>query len=140
MLTTKDIFKHAKGNFDRVTNLNYSSWSKDMRHLLRAIDAWDIINGDEVEPPRPGANATDRVVQKFKDYRRRKEDAAASIYNSCTKVIKVHIDNSDDPTERWRILAESLNTASTSVQRLRSMRNQSYATAEALATSARVLL
>jgi hypothetical protein len=113
----KDVFKHAKGSFDRLTTSNYTSWSKNMRRLLKSLRAWNIVAGDEEEPAAPAANASEKVTQKYKDYLDRKDDAALCIYNACSTSVRVHIYDIDDPAEMWDKLAERLDAARTAVGR-----------------------
>jgi len=46
----KDIYKHSKGgNFERLNNINYPSWS-NMKRLLKALKCWNIVEGIELDP------------------------------------------------------------------------------------------
>jgi hypothetical protein len=44
MDSIKDIFKHSKESFERLTTTNYPLWNNNARHLLRSIAAWKIAN------------------------------------------------------------------------------------------------
>jgi hypothetical protein len=111
MSTKPDTFKHPKASFDRLTDINYTSWRIDMRRVLRSIGAWRIIMGEETEPDE---DAAADVKQKYIE---RTEDAAACIYDACTKAIKRYIEKTDDPKEMWDTLKEKLDTAKTSTGR-----------------------
>jgi hypothetical protein len=117
MSTGKDVFKHAKGNFDRLTNKNYTTWSENMRRLLQAIDAWDIVNGDEDSPEKPAVGAPKDVRDEFKDYRNRYRDASVCIYNACSEPVRVYIKKIDNPEDMWDELMDKMNTANTATGR-----------------------
>ncbi|KAH8152155.1 uncharacterized protein LAJ45_03581 [Morchella importuna] len=125
--STKDIFKHPKGSFDRLTPSNYSSWKNSMRRLLRALLAWKIVSGDEEIPPVAGPNDEEEEIERCRkrrqDFEQRREDAAAVIYNSCSSPVRIYIDEVDDPEEMWTILAERLDTACSAVGRQTIYRN-----------------
>jgi hypothetical protein len=111
MTTKPDTFKHPKGSFDRLTDLNYTSWCINMRRVLRSIRAWRIVMGEE---EKPAEDAADDVKQKHLE---RIDDAAACIFDACTKAIKRYIEKTDDPKEMWDILKEKLDAVKTSTGR-----------------------
>jgi hypothetical protein len=117
MVQAKDIFKHPKGSFERLTNKNYGNWAENMRRLLKANDGWDIVNEEEAPVPRP-ANQTNKWAYKmWKDYRNRYEEAAQSIFNACSDKVRVYLKGEDDPAIMWNKLAEKMDTASTATGR-----------------------
>jgi hypothetical protein len=123
MLSAKssDMYKHPKGSFLRLTTLNYAAWKGNMCHILRAILAWNIVDGIESIPPLegPGATPAERSVAKLwrMNYIECCEDAATVIYNMYSVSICIYIDNIDDPEDMWLTLSEHCNTASTAVGR-----------------------
>jgi hypothetical protein len=117
MSTKKDVFKHAKGNFNRLTNSNYTSWSENMRRLLRATGGWNIVNGDEIAPDVPADNAEKHVIKKYENYHARFEDAAACIYNACSDPVRVHLKGIDEPEDMWNVLIEKMDKANTATGR-----------------------
>lgn len=119
MSTIKDIFKHPKGSYERLTTSNYSAWRNGSRQLLRATGGWQIVDGTEPIPPPPagGINQIAAARAVLRDYEQRKKDAAAVIYNSCSLSVRVYIDEIDDPEDMWTVLSERLDTASTAVGR-----------------------
>jgi len=129
--TISDIFKHPKGNFERLNTTNYPSWKNNMRRLLMSMNSWNIVAGTEVKPriPEPlpdGDDAPDdynydhevdlatKAQQKFQV---RVDEAQGAIYNSCSRPIRIYIDDCFEPIQMWKVLAERVNTANNSVGR-----------------------
>jgi hypothetical protein len=116
---SSDMYKHPKGSFPRLTTLNYAAWKGNMRHILRAILAWNIVDGTESIPPLEGPRATpaERSVAELwrTNYIQCREDAAAVIYNTCSVSVRIYIDDIDDPEDMWLTLSEHCNMASTAV-------------------------
>jgi hypothetical protein len=100
---SSDMYKYPKGSFPRLTTLNYAAWKGNMRHILRAILAWNIVDGTESIPPLavPGATPVERSAAELKrtNYIQRHEDAATVIYNACSVSVHIYIDNIDDPED-----------------------------------------
>jgi hypothetical protein len=116
---SSDMYKHPKGLFPRLTTCNYAVWKGNMRRILRAILAWNIVDGTESIPPlaAPGATPVERSAAELQrmNYIQRREDVAAVIYNTCCVGVHVYIDDIDDPEDMWLTLGEHCNTASTAV-------------------------
>jgi hypothetical protein len=116
---SSDMYKHPKGSFQRLTTLNYAAWKGNMRRILRAILAWNIVDGTESIPPLEGSGATptERSVAELRrtNYIQCREDVAAVIYNACSVSIHIYIDDIDNPEDMWLTLGERCNTASTVV-------------------------
>jgi hypothetical protein len=118
---SSDMYKHLKGSFLRLTTLNYAAWKGNMHHILRAILAWNIVDGTESIPPLegPGATPAERSVAELwrMNYIQCHEDAATVIYNTCSVSICIYIDDIDNPEDMWLSLGECCNMASTAVGR-----------------------
>jgi hypothetical protein len=118
--TTKDIFKHTKGSFDRLNSYNYPTWKLNCRYLLLAVDSWEIVTGEEIAPivPNDGnplqIGVTTRLLKEFKQ---RRQDATFIILNCCGVSVQAHINRTDNPKEMWDTLARMLDTASHTVGR-----------------------
>jgi hypothetical protein len=116
---SSDMYKHPKGSFPRLTTLNYAAWKGNMRRILRAILAWNIVDGTGSIPPLegPGATPAERSAAELRrtNYIQRREDAATVIYNVCSVSVRIYIDDIDDPEDMWLTLGERCNTASTAV-------------------------
>jgi hypothetical protein len=116
---SSDMYKHPKGSFPRLTTLNYAACKGNMRRILRAILAWNIVDGTESIPPlaAPGATPAERSTAKLQrmNYIQRRKDAAAVIYNAGSVSVHVYIDDIDDPEDMWLTLGERCNMASTAV-------------------------
>jgi hypothetical protein len=55
---SSDMYKYLKGLFLRLTTLNYAAWKGKICRILRAILAWNIVDGIESIPPLEGLGAT----------------------------------------------------------------------------------
>jgi hypothetical protein len=96
MPETKDIFTHNKGSFERLNEDNYPTWGLNCRYLLLAVDAWDIVTGEEVAPivPEDGNALQIGVASKlFKDFKLKKQNATFIIFNSCAEMVQAHINS-----------------------------------------------
>jgi hypothetical protein len=113
------MYKYPKGSFLRLTTLNYAIWKGNMRHILRAILAWNIVDGTESIPPLavPGLTPVERSVAKLQrtNYIQYCEDVATVIYNVCSVSVHIYIDNINDPEDIWQTLGKCCNIASTMV-------------------------
>jgi hypothetical protein len=116
---SSDIYKYPKGSFPRLTTLNYAAWKGNMRRILRAILAWNIVDGTESIPPLegPGATPAERTAAELRrmNYIQRYEDAATVIDNMCSVSVRIYIDDIDNPEDMWLTHGECCNTASTAV-------------------------
>jgi hypothetical protein len=118
---SSDMYKHPKGSFPRLTTLNYAAWKGNTYRILRAILAWNIVDGTESIPPleESGATPAERSAAELRrtNYIQRREDAATVIYNACSVSVRIYIDDIDNPEDIWLTLGECCNTASTAVGR-----------------------
>jgi hypothetical protein len=116
---SSDMYKYPKGSFPRLTTLNYAAWKGNMRRILRAILAWNIVDGTESIPPlaAPGATPAERSAAELQrtNYIQCREAATAVIYNAWSVCVHIYIDDIDDPEDLWLTLGERCNTASTAV-------------------------
>ena len=119
MSATKDVFKHPKGSYARLTATNYNSWMNSSKRTLKAISAWEIVSGQEQLPPVTMGNSAAAIAsrQLRSAFIQRRDDAAALIYNSCSDSVRVHIDDIDEPDEMWTVLAERLDSSNTAIGR-----------------------
>ena len=113
--SVNDLFKHKEATFPRLNSNNYSTWSKNCKHLLQAIDVWSIVSGEELPPPNPGpagnlANVQRAYEEKLKDYNKRYHRATNIIYNSISANSRPYIDTTEDPSEMWTILRQPNET------------------------------
>jgi hypothetical protein len=84
--TSKDVFKHPKGSFDRINTTNYASWQNSIRRLLRMMSCWEITTGDEEIPPLAPAGSPANIASAARkakmEFEQRREEAASMIYNA----------------------------------------------------------
>jgi hypothetical protein len=68
--TMKEIYYSKHGEAPKLTITNYHAWSRAMRYILLAANAWDIVENNEGLPKAPAACADvnkscSAVVQTF---------------------------------------------------------------------------
>jgi hypothetical protein len=132
-MSTTDLFKHPQGTFKRLTSTNYASWKNNMMRLLKALGAWEVINGAKVRPHNPvredyfdrqGYFDRDafeydirRAYRKIKKFQALCATANAALYNACSVSVRVYIDEIESPSQIWTTHQQRLDSTSTSVGR-----------------------
>jgi hypothetical protein len=132
-MSTKDLFKHPQGTFERLTSTNCPSWKTNMTRLLQALGVWKVINGIEVRPHDPvceeyfdrhGYFERDafeydvrRAHRKIEKFEALCATANAALYNACSVSICVYIDAIESASQIWTTLQQRLDSTSTSVGR-----------------------
>jgi hypothetical protein len=89
------IHQSKHGNITKLNYINYDSWKMALESILEAIDAFDIVNGDESSPD--GLNSH----KPQKDCRKRAGAAHVTIILSCKSEIKKYIKNLKPAKEMW---------------------------------------
>ena len=79
--TTPAFNKTQYGNIPLLTYINYEAWKDTMFHVLLAVDADDIITGEEEEPAP--------IDLDHRDYKKRASRAASIISLSCSSEITI---------------------------------------------------
>jgi hypothetical protein len=132
-MSTKDLFKHPQGTFERLTSTNYASWKNNMTRLLQALGVWKVINGTEVRPHDPVRDEyfdrqgyfdrdafeydVRRAHRKIEKFEALCATANAALYNACSVSVRVYIDAIESPSQIWTTLQQRLDSTSTSVGR-----------------------
>ena len=101
--------KTEYGNIPLLTYLNYEAWKDTMFHVLRALDADNIITGEEEEPIP--------IDLDYKDYKKRASKAASIISLSCSPEIRPYLKGLQTPREMWETLQARLDSAVTLIGR-----------------------
>ena len=91
------------GNIPLLTYLNYEAWKGIKFHVLRALDADNIIAGEE-EEPMP-------IDLDYKDYKKRASKAASIISLSFSPEIRPYLKGLQTPREMWETLQTQLDSA-----------------------------
>jgi hypothetical protein len=77
---------------------NYTTWSEEMKALLRSKGLWRLVDGKEMRPSTP---AKEQEAWDIKQDR-----AAGELMLNLMPDQRVHIrDSQDDPTAAWKALA-----------------------------------
>jgi hypothetical protein len=132
-MSTKDLFKHPQGTFERLTSTNYASWKNNMTRLLQALGVWKVINGTEVRPHDPVRDEyfdrqgyfdrdafeydVRRAHRKIEKFEALCATANAALYNACSVSVRVYIDAIESPSQIWTTLQQRLDSTSTSIGR-----------------------
>jgi hypothetical protein len=68
------------GNIPLLTYLNYETWKETMTLVLEAVDAYDIVTGEEPEPPP--------IDIDHHEWKIRAAKAKTTIHLSCSPAIQ----------------------------------------------------
>ena len=107
--STPAFNKTQYGNIPLLTYINYEAWKDTMFHVLRAVDADNIITGEEEEPAP--------IDLDYRDYKKRASKAASIISLSCSPEIRPYLKGLQTPREMWETLQARLDTAATLIGR-----------------------
>ena len=92
------------GNNSLLIYINYEVWKDTMFHVLRVVDADNIITGEEEPAP---------IDVDHRDYKRRASKAASIISLSCSPEIRPYLNGLQTTREIWEALQERLDSAAT---------------------------
>ena len=100
------MYRSKYGEFPKLNHINYSQWHKYIEVALRAEDAFELTQGDEITPQHH-----QRI--QLADFQRRKDKAIALTFESRTTTAQQYHEGFTNPREIWNLLSLSgkLNTA-----------------------------
>ena len=81
--STPAFNKTQYGNIPLLTYINYEAWKDTMFYVLCAVDADNIITGEEEEPAP--------IDLDYRDYKKRASKAASIISLSCSPEIRPYL-------------------------------------------------
>jgi len=96
-------------NIPLITYLNYETWKETMTLGLEAMDAYDIITGEEPEPPP--------IDIDYHEWKIRAAKAKTMIHLSCSPSIQFLRNGLRSPGAMWTMLQVRLETTETHVSR-----------------------
>ena len=102
--STTAFKKTQYGNIPLLIYINYEVWKDTMFHVLRVVDADNIITGEEEPAP---------IVLDYRDYKKHASKAASIISLSCSPKIRPDLNGLQTPREIWEALQERLDSAAT---------------------------
>jgi hypothetical protein len=73
-----DIFKSARGSFERLNSENYPQWIASMKRLLKAEDLCEIVNGSETCPQ--AIIISGDISNSIRAYRKRQNEARVLLH------------------------------------------------------------
>jgi hypothetical protein len=97
-------WKH--GAIKKLDGTNYDDWKRSIRSALHVIDAFNIVTGDEQQPPAANGTAAKAAIDS---YRKRRALAAHLLSYTCTPNVQIHIRDLEDPKEIWDTLLTRLD-------------------------------
>jgi hypothetical protein len=80
-MPSAEEYRSKLGGFDKLTTINYPQWSSIIEFILKSHNAWEIVQGNEAQPPAGNAAAARALTA---DYNKRSGEAAAAIRLSCS--------------------------------------------------------
>jgi hypothetical protein len=108
VMTSAEEYRSKLGGFDKLTTINYPQWSSIIEFILKSHNAWEIVQGNEAQPP-VGNTAAARALTA--DYNKRSGEAAAAIRLSCSHDVATYLQGVTDPHLMWTILHDEFNHA-----------------------------
>jgi len=97
------------GNIPLLTYLDYESWKETMTLLLEAMDAYEIITGEEPEPPP--------IDIDYHEWKIRAAEGKTTIRLSCSPAIQFFLEGLRSPGAMWTMLQAHLENSGTPVGR-----------------------
>jgi hypothetical protein len=101
-------YRSKLGEFDKLTTINYPQWSSIIEFILKSLNAWEIVQGNEAQPPAGNAAAARALTA---DFNKRSGEAAAAIRLSCSHDVATYLQGTTDPHLMWTILHDEFNHA-----------------------------
>jgi len=92
---SNETFKTNYGNVPKLTEENYPVWKQNIRRVIIAKEAYDIVTGVELRPV--GNGVTLRPLQESSHDQANK--ALAQLHLGCCDELLPLIDDIDDPVE-----------------------------------------
>lgn len=108
MATDKTVYASKWGTINKLTELNYPKWKNDLSLVLTAMDALEIVAGEEEEQPPAGNSVAARAAQV--NYRKRQANDAKAMRFSCSDAVAVFIEELRSPSEMWKTLRDHLDS------------------------------
>jgi len=112
--TTSPFYTSKYGSIKKLTDTNYAVWKGDVTVILEAMNALDIVIGEEEEPPAGNTVAARTAIA---DYRKRRALATSAIRFSCTEIVAIYINGLSNPREMWETLNQRLDTTTSYIGR-----------------------
>jgi len=97
-------WKH--GAIKKLDGTNYDDWRRSIRSALGVIRAFNIVTGEEQEPPA-GNTAAARAA--LDNYQERRALAAHLLTYTCMPNVQIHVRDLEDPSEIWQTLLRRLD-------------------------------
>ncbi|KAI5856597.1 hypothetical protein BZA05DRAFT_416252 [Tricharina praecox] len=97
MATDKTVYASKWGTINKLTELNYPKWKNDLSLVLTAMDALEIVAGEEEEQPPAGNSVAARAAQV--NYRKRQANDAKAMRFSCSDATPARSPERDEQDE-----------------------------------------
>jgi len=99
-------YKWKYGNIKKLDGTNYEDWKRSVQSALTVVDAFDIVTGEEQQPPVANSTAAKAATD---NYRKRRALAAHLLKQTCMPNIQAHVRDLVDPKEIWDTLLKRLD-------------------------------
>jgi hypothetical protein len=96
-------------NIPLLTYLNYETWKETMTLVLEAMDGYNIVTGEEPEPPQ--------IDIDYHEWKIRAAKAKTMIHLSCSPAIQFLLKGLRSPGAMWTTLLARLENTGTHVGR-----------------------
>ena len=108
----KDVYKHTRGGTsDRLNMTRYPVWSDNCIHLLTTCGCWNIVDGTEIDPAKPGSPP--QQIEDHLKWTLRYNETVMIISSSCSDIVRPYLTHNDDPNTIRETLANELNNTTT---------------------------
>ena len=118
----EDPFKHKEATFPCLNSNNYSTWSKNCKHLLQAIDVWSYRQRRRTSTSK--SRSCWKSGERSARIRRKTQGLQQTLPQSHKHHLQLYFGNSrpyigttEDPSEMWTILRQHSSKIGTSMQR-----------------------
>jgi uncharacterized membrane protein YgcG len=112
--SSKIYYTSKYGAIKKLDGTNYIEWKGDISAILSVMNALQIVQGEEPEPPASNTAAGRTITT---EYAKRRALATTAIRFSCTQAIAICIRNETDPAVMWNILQKKFDATSSFVGR-----------------------
>ncbi|TGZ80538.1 hypothetical protein EX30DRAFT_53363, partial [Ascodesmis nigricans] len=112
-----EYFEHEKRRCQILTNTSYLECNRDMEHISRAMNVWDVVNEAEGKPVLPNKDhpTYGAVVTELKEFEQRERQASAALFYSCDRFNRYKLALVHYLVEMWKVLNKDCNCAIRSI-------------------------
>jgi len=102
------------GAIKKLDGTNYEDWKRSVQSALTVVDAFEIVTGDEQQPPAANSATAKAATDS---YRKRRALAAHLLKQACMPNVQIHVRDLVDPKEIWDTLLRRLDFTASQTRR-----------------------